>query len=243
MARTARAATERCRCAIVSNVLREDGDPLTHTIALPADSAGSPSHTHNTEKLMRLKATLRGARLCAAAAAATALSGCAMMDEWFGGRDRPASAVAELMTPQGQPGGRVELVPTGDGVQVTAQVQGLSPGAHGFHIHTNGVCAPGPDGAAFGAAGGHFDPGNANNHGAPGRPASESHAGDMPNIPVGADGRGALRYLNRSVTLATGGNGVIGRSIVVHAGADDYVTDPAGNSGARVLCGVIRPRG
>lgn len=155
-------------------------------------------------------------------------------------------AVATLLTPTGQPAGRAELTETPAGVEIAIVVQGLSPGQHGFHIHANGACAPGPDPAtgqtvAFGAAGGHFDPGHSRNHGRPGQPINHAHAGELPNIPVGADGNGTLRYLNPNVTLERAPHTVFGRALVVHANPDDYTSDPAGNSGPRVLCGVIGP--
>ena len=122
----------------------------------------------------------------------------------------------------------------------------MKPGAHGFHIHANGACAPGPDASSgntvdFGAAGGHFDPGAAHKHGRPGQAANEAHAGELPNLQVGADGRAVLRYVNAHVSLSPGPLSVLGRALVVHADADDYTSNPAGNSGARVLCGVIEP--
>lgn len=195
--------------------------------------------------LLLTAAPRRALRLLALAGAVSSLTACAALDNLFG---EPAAAAAPgapratavLRTPQGQVGGQVDLVQVAEGVQLTARVAGLTPGPHGFHIHANGVCAPGADGAAFGAAGGHFDPYNTRRHGAPGRPATVNHAGDMPNIPVGAQGRGTIQHINRSVTLRPGPTSALGRTIVVHAGSDDYVTDPAGNSGPRVLCGVIQ---
>jgi Cu-Zn family superoxide dismutase len=153
-------------------------------------------------------------------------------------------AVAHLLTATGKPSGRADLTETPDGVEIAIAVQGLTPGQHGFHIHANGACAPGPDPAtgqtvAFGAAGGHFDPGTSRNHGQPGEPAHQAHAGDLPNITVGADGNGSLRYLRPGVTLSRGPEAVFGRALVVHERADDQASEPAGNSGGRVLCGVI----
>ncbi|WP_230681719.1 superoxide dismutase family protein, partial [Paracidovorax cattleyae] len=138
------------------------------------------------------------------------------------------------------------LTETPSGVEIVAQVQGLSSGLHGFHIHANGQCAPGPDAATgktipFGAAGGHFDPGMSHQHGHPGTPIDKAHAGELPNISVGADGRGTVRYLNSNVTLTPGKASIMGRALVVHEKEDDYKSNPAGNSGGRVLCGVIEP--
>lgn len=156
------------------------------------------------------------------------------------------AAIAELFTPSGQAAGKAEFAQTAQGVEITIRVSGLTPGVHGFHVHANGACAAGPDAAtgqivAFGAAGGHFDPGNSRNHGQPGQMAHEAHAGELPNITVGGDGTGTLRYVNTQVSLAPGKTSVLGRTLVVHENADDYMTDPAGNSGGRALCGLIEP--
>lgn len=162
------------------------------------------------------------------------------------GTSATTAAIAELLTPSGQAAGKAEFAQTAQGVEITIRVTGLTPGMHGFHVHANGACAPGPDAAtgqivAFGAAGGHFDPGNSRNHGQPGQMAHEAHAGELPNITVGGDGTGTLRYVNTQITLASGMTSVLGRTLVVHENADDYVTDPAGNSGGRALCGLIEP--
>ena len=158
----------------------------------------------------------------------------------------PSTAIVRLVNAQGQPAGRVLLTETGQGVQMAIEVQGLPPGPKGFHFHRTGACQPGPAAATgqlvpFGAAGPHFDPGMSNNHGQPNRPRTEVHAGDNPNIPVGPDGRGMLRHLNTQVTLAPGPNSVMGRALIVHAQPDDFQTDPSGNSGGRVLCGLVQP--
>ncbi len=157
-----------------------------------------------------------------------------------------ATASARLMTADGKPAGTAVLTETPTGVEIVAQVQGLTTGLHGFHIHANGQCAPGPDAATgktvpFGAAGGHFDPGMSHQHGQPGTAADKAHAGELPNINVGADGRGTVRYVNSNVTLTPGKASVMGRALVVHEKEDDYKSNPAGNSGGRVLCGVIEP--
>ena len=157
----------------------------------------------------------------------------------------PAASV-RLLTPSGQPAGQATLTPVQGGVDVQLSAQGLAPGAHGLHVHANGACAPGPDAATgkivdFGAAGGHFDPGASHNHGQPGQPVTMTHAGELPALQVGADGRGTLRYLHPNITVAPGMASVMGRTLVVHADPDDYQSDPAGNSGARILCGLVEP--
>lgn len=158
----------------------------------------------------------------------------------------PRSALVQLLTPGGARMGQAVLTATPLGVEVVLTASGLTPGNHGLHIHANGSCAPGADATTgntvdFGAAGGHFDPGESRKHGRPGDPAHVSHAGDLPNLNADAAGNASMRYVNAQLTLAPGKASVIGRALVVHAGPDDYQTNPAGNSGARVLCGVIEP--
>lgn len=154
-------------------------------------------------------------------------------------------AQAQLKTPQGAATGMAMLrsVP-GGGVEISLNVQGMPPGTHGFHIHEKGECAPKMNATtgkmeAFGAAGGHFDPHDTKTHGQPGQPSRQIHAGDVPNLVVSANGSGMLRYTSQDVTLTPGENSIMGRSLVVHADEDDYRTNPAGNSGARIACGVI----
>lgn len=145
-------------------------------------------------------------------------------------------AVANLASASGSlVSGRLVLVPMGTGVHLTGEVGGLQPGSsHGFHIHEKGDCSA-ADGSS---AGGHFNPA-AQPHGRAGHGAH--HAGDADNLV--ADGNGVARvdmHLD-GVTLGDGGPAdIAGRAIVVHAAADDYRSQPAGNAGARVACGVIR---
>ena len=189
------------------------------------------------------------ARLPAALLAAGVLaSGCSMMNRGVGGPSSAAEPAArvQLVNASGAASGEATLYSVKGGTEVVINATGLKPGVHGFHIHTNGVCAPGPDAATgqtvpFGAAGGHFDPGASGKHGQPGGAPAHNHAGDLPNLVVENDGRGAVRYVNPHVTIAAGPQSVIGRALVVHADPDDYTTDPAGKSGPRVLCGVIKP--
>jgi len=117
---------------------------------------------------------------------------------------------------------------------VTAHVAGLTPGAHGFHIHEKGDCSA-PDGTS---AGGHFNPG-AQAHGRSGHGAH--HAGDTDNIVADAKGVARIDAHVSGVTLGGGAaNDIAGRAVIVHAAADDYTTQPTGNAGARVACGVIK---
>ncbi|MBL0421283.1 superoxide dismutase family protein [Ramlibacter sp. AW1] len=191
-------------------------------------------------------------RLATLATLAALLAGCGMHHPMRTGgslQTGPAgevTAVAHLRTPEGRPGGTVRMTETSQGVLVVAQVEGLgSPGPRGFHIHTAGNCRPSTDASGrmvpFGAAEGHFDPGESGRHGPPAQPPTQSHAGDMPNLPVQADGRGSLSILNPNITLGPGPRSAMGRSVVVHDKPDDLRSQPAGDSGARVLCGVIVP--
>jgi len=160
--------------------------------------------------------------------------------------DAMQQARVALMTPAGQPAGNATLreLPGGAGVEIAIEVRDMAPGPHGFHIHAHGACAPGPDAASgevvpFGAAGGHFDPYSTRNHGRPGQSAHEAHAGEAPNIIVGANRQGTLRFTNPHVTLQPGKTSVLGRTLIVHDREDDYASDPAGNSGGRIACGII----
>lgn len=119
-------------------------------------------------------------------------------------------------------------------MRVRAQVQGLTPGLHGFHIHEFGDCSA-PDGSS---AGEHFNP-EGKSHGGPEGP--DHHLGDLGNIEADAGGRAAISMTTDIVTLDAGPRGILGRAVIVHAEPDDLKTDPSGNSGARLACGVIRP--
>jgi Cu-Zn family superoxide dismutase len=182
-----------------------------------------------------------------AAAVALGLSACSSPSAQVGKPIVPqvatASAAATLVDPQGQPRGRVTLTRLAAGVEVVVNVEKLLPGAHGVHLHVNGRCTPGPDPSGrtidFGGAGPHFDPGASNRHGPPGLAPEAGHIGDLPNIDVGADGTGTLRFVHPHATLDTGPNSALGRALIVHADPDDQRSNPAGNSGARQLCGVI----
>lgn len=145
-------------------------------------------------------------------------------------------AVANLASASGSlVSGRLTLAPMGDGVHLGGEVGGLQPGSsHGFHIHEKGDCSA-VDGSS---AGGHFNPA-AQPHGRAGHGAH--HAGDSDNLV--ADANGVVRVDAHISGVSLGGgaaNDIAGRAIVVHAAADDYSSQPAGNAGARVACGVIR---
>lgn len=192
---------------------------------------------------MPLPSTLRTTAVTSALVLLGACSSNAQVGKPVVPRVATTSAAATLVDVSGKPGGRATLTQTAAGVDIVVNVEAQSPGEHGVHVHAGGKCEPGPDPSgntiAFGAAGGHFDPGASKKHAGPGKAPQAGHAGDMPNIAVAADGTGTLRFTHPHATLGTGADSVLGKAIVVHAGPDDYRTDPAGNSGARVLCGVI----
>ena len=147
-----------------------------------------------------------------------------------------SEAHANILNASGDKIGTATFVPSAGGVRVDLNVSQLPPGTHGVHIHTVGKCE-GPD---FKSAGAHFNPAN-KKHGRdnPGGP----HNGDLPNIEVGPDGKATTSLLDTNVTLSDGPNSLFqagGTSIVIHAEQDDYRTDPSGNSGGRIACGVIQ---
>jgi Cu-Zn family superoxide dismutase len=143
-------------------------------------------------------------------------------------------AVATLSPTEGNDvRGRVTFAEIEDGVLVVAEVSGLSAGMHGFHIHENGDCSA-PDASS---AGGHYDPTGAP-HGAPNDPASERHVGDLGNLEAGADGVARYERVDSVISLS-GPNAIVGKAVIVHAGQDDYTTQPTGAAGGRLACGII----
>lgn len=145
------------------------------------------------------------------------------------------TAKAPLKDGTGKDVGTVNLVQTPHGVLLKMSLKGIAPGEHAFHIHAVGKCE-----APFTSAGGHFNPGS-KKHGM--SAADGAHAGDMPNLHVPADGGLVIEVANPAITLAKGQpNSVFdadGSAVIIHAGADDYKTDPTGNAGDRIACGVI----
>ena len=143
------------------------------------------------------------------------------------------SAIAVLSpAPDGKVRGTVTFTEETEGVRVTASVEGLTPGQHGFHIHDKGDCSA----ADFSSAGGHFNP-MGTPHGSPTDP--QHHAGDFGNLE--ANQQGIARY-ERVFTWLTfkGTNSIVGHSMIVHEKPDDLKTQPSGNAGARLACGVIQ---
>jgi Cu-Zn family superoxide dismutase len=128
--------------------------------------------------------------------------------------------------------GTVNFTETRGGVRVVAHVTGLTPGNHGFHIHEKGDCSA-PDATS---AGGHFNPGGAP-HGAP--DAMARHEGDLGNLVADASGVAHYDRVDKHLSF-DGPQSILNRALIVHASADDLKSQPAGNAGARVACGVIQ---
>jgi len=149
---------------------------------------------------------------------------------------KPLTASAELKDKDGNTVATAALMEQAGGVRIVLAATRLPAGQHGWHIHAIGKCAP-PD---FTTAGGHFNP-EGKQHGA--QNPQGAHAGDVGNLAVGADGAARADVLAK-VTLAPGVASLLktdGTAIVIHANVDDEKTDPAGNSGARIACGVVTP--
>lgn len=161
---------------------------------------------------------------------AAMLVGCASMPDDRG----PLSAEATLKDKEGKQVGAATFIETEEGVRVAVTGYRLPPGGHGLHIHETGRCEP-PE---FTSAGAHFNPGG-KQHGRM-NPAGP-HAGDLPNLTVAASGEGGVDVTTKAITLKSGPASVLDKptALVVHANPDDDKTDPTGNSGGRIACGVI----
>ena len=145
-------------------------------------------------------------------------------------------AKADLKNKDGQVVGSATFREGPGGVVVNVDVKGLSAGLHAVHVHAVGKC----EGPAFTSAGGHFNPAQ-RKHGL--KSPDGPHAGDLPNMYVAKDGSGRFEALTDHITLKTGDPSSVfdsdGSALVIHAGVDDYATDPTGNAGDRAACGVI----
>ena len=148
--------------------------------------------------------------------------------------DAPAQAKATIESKSGSTvTGTATFTETKGGVKVVVHVEKAPPGTHGLHIHEKGDCSD-PEAKA---AGGHFNP-TAMHHAGP--MDKEHHAGDLGNIEVKADGTGHLEITTSMLTVKPGANSVVGRAVVFHEKADDFKTQPTGDAGGRLGCGVIR---
>lgn len=147
----------------------------------------------------------------------------------------PAPALAILKDASGKEVGTAQFVEQDGGVSVEVSASGLTPGLHGTHVHMTGTC----DAPAFTTAGGHWNP-TEHQHGL--ENPQGAHKGDLPNMDVAADGTGTVRFVIPGAVLSGAENALLdsdGAALVIHAGPDDMKSDPAGNSGDRVACGVI----
>lgn len=173
-----------------------------------------------------------------AGAAVLALAGCATND-----RMEPVEpmvpvqsvATADIRDAMGQTRARATATQSGDSIRMRVEAVQMAPGAYGTHVHTTGRC----DAPGFESAGGHWNP-TGRDHGRD-DPDGE-HKGDLPNLLVGTDGRGSFEFTIPSASISGEPHRLLdadGASVVVHATADDYRTDPSGNSGARIACGVL----
>jgi Cu-Zn family superoxide dismutase len=174
---------------------------------------------------------MNGAMLLTAAAVAVLLSGCESYQQMQGAPRANAQLEA---VPGGRVWGAVTFIEAGGKVLVRADVRGLpQSGEFGFHVHEKGDCTA----KDFTSAGGHFNPA--------GKPHShfdkpERHAGDMPNLKSNGEGDAIYSFETSELTVRPGPNSVVGRAVVIHANPDDYKSQPAGNSGPRIACGLIR---
>ena len=180
---------------------------------------------------------------------ALAAAGCAS-DPEVAPADAPVAVPVDEPT---EPGADVAVSPIGDGevtgtvtftalddaLEIRYDLAGLAAGPHGFHVHDVGDCGPDSTGTPGGAAGGHFNP-LESPHGAPSAAPVDRHAGDLGNIEAGPDGR-ASGVVVDSVLSLSGPTSVLGRSLMLHSGRDDLSSQPSGDAGGRVGCGVIRP--
>jgi Cu-Zn family superoxide dismutase len=165
----------------------------------------------------------------------TIIGGLAISAFAWAGHAEAGTARAEIKDADGKRVGEAVLEDKGDGVQVTTTLYGLPPGTRAFHVHEVGKCEP-----PFDSAGGHFNPGR-KEHGKD-NPRG-AHAGDLPNVVVAENGQAKIVTTINGVSLDGAKSPLLdadGAALVVHEGADDQKSDPAGNAGKRIACGVIQ---
>lgn len=147
--------------------------------------------------------------------------------------EAPAVAQATLQAKKGlSVAGTVKFVELGGKTRVAVKLSGVAAGTHGFHLHEKGDCGD----AEFANAGGHFNPAGAP-HAAPNQ--TPRHSGDLGNVVVGADGRASVEIESELLSVKPGPNSVVGRAVILHEKADDLTTQPTGNAGGRIACGVV----
>jgi Cu-Zn family superoxide dismutase len=148
----------------------------------------------------------------------------------------PSEATADVRDSAGMTKARANIIQVGTDLRVRVEAVGMARGAYGAHVHETGRCDP----PGFTTAGAHWNP-SARKHGKD-NPAG-MHKGDLPNLLVGTDGRGIFEYTIPDAVLGGPGGSILldgdGAAIVIHASPDDFRTDPSGNSGARIACGVV----
>ena len=150
-------------------------------------------------------------------------------------KPKMAAAVANLVPTQGHDvKGTVTFTQMDNGVRVVADITGLKVGEHGFHVHEKGDCSA-PDASS---AGGHYNP-TGMPHGSP--ESDKHHVGDLGNIVADDSGKATLDRVFPFLEMS-GANSIVGHAVIVHEGIDDFVSQPSGNAGARVACGVIKEK-
>ncbi|OYD08359.1 superoxide dismutase family protein [Paludifilum halophilum] len=186
---------------------------------------------------------MRGTLIAASTLLAVLLTGCSPdSPEETGSEEKepkePKAAVAQLQNADGDRVGTATLTETENGVDIHLKAMDLESGEHGFHIHETGTCQP-PD---FQSAGGHFNPED-KAHGK--NNPDGSHAGDLPNLEIQSGGTGELKVTAKGTTLGPGDHSLLkkdGTALVIHEDPDDLKTDPAGDAGDRIACGVVKEK-
>ena len=175
--------------------------------------------------------------ICASLCAVVALAACAQNSgtDAAGTGSGSREAGATLRDAEGRVRAEARATQDGEGVKIRLTATQMTPGAYGAHVHTTGRC----DAPDFASAGPHWNP-TAQQHGKDN--PQGAHKGDLPNLLVGTDGRGTVEFTIPSASLQGGDVSILdadGAAVMIHASADDYRTDPSGNSGARIACGVL----
>ena len=179
---------------------------------------------------------MKGMALYVTGLAAIGLAGCTTMNDAPAEAPVRASATTDLRDASGRSMGSATATQEEGGIRLRVEGLNVPSGSHGVHVHMTGSCTA-PD---FTSAGGHWNPTGAQ-HGKD-NPAG-MHRGDLPNLLIGTDGRGSMEYVIPGASLAGGQMPMLdddGAALVIHAAPDDYRTDPSGNSGGRIACGVFR---